>query len=131
MANSAMPNDPRTVRVNLLITKSVEIDEPSWCADPHQGAHYRQDVTHNGPEIAAEFDTPLGAIQYMRAWISQAPYGELAPEPLPLVAVEVGGDAVSLDPAGLRAYIATTRAHLDALDQLADECDLIRSRGEA
>ena len=127
MAYSATPDDHRTVHVNLLITKSAEIDEPAWCVDPHQGAHYRQDVTHNGPEIAAEFD----GIQYMRAWISQAPYGDLAPEPLPLVAVEINGDAVSLDPAQLRAYTATTRAHLDVLDRLADKAERIRDGGQA
>lgn len=130
MAYSATPDDHRTVHVNLLVTKSAEIDEPSWCVDPHEGAHYRQDITHNGPEIVAEFDTPLGTIEHMRAWISQAPYGELAPEPLPLLAVEIGGDAYSLDPAQLRAYTAATRAHLDALDELADQCERIRDGGD-
>lgn len=126
-----MSTEPRTVTVKVIVTKALEIDEPDWCIDPHDGANHRQDITHNGPETYAEFDTPLGTIRYMRAWISHAPYGELAPEPLPLIAVEIGGDAVSVDPAGLRAFTATTRAHLDALDQLADEAELIRNRSEA
>jgi hypothetical protein len=123
--------EPRTRTVGVLVIKGLEIDEPSWCVDPHAGAQFRQDITHNGPEIAATFDTPLGEVTYMRAWISHAPYGQLAPEPLPVIAVEIGGDAVSVDPAGLRAFTATTRAHLDALDRLADEAERIRDGGEA
>ena len=125
-----MSTEPRTVTVNVLVTNSLEIEEPEWCVDSHHGAHFRQDLTHNGPEIAAAFDTALGTLRYMRAWISHAPYGLLAPEPLPVIAVEIGGDAVSVDPDGLRAFVAATRAHLDALEQFADEAERIRGGGQ-
>lgn len=125
-----MSTEPRTVAVNVLVTKSVEIDEPDWCAGSHDRPQFRPDIIHNGPETVATFDTSLGTIQYMRAWISQAPYGDLAPEPLPIIAVEIGGDAVSVDPDGLRAFTAATRAHLDALDRLADEAEHIRGEGQ-
>lgn len=122
-------SEPRTVTVNLLVTKSLEIDEPDWCVDPHNGAHFRPDITHNGPEIRAEFETQHGTLEYLAAWISHSPYSELAPELLPVVAVDIDGDAVSLDPDGVREFTAVTRAHLDALDRLADEADRIRGGG--
>ncbi|GAA4999571.1 DUF6907 domain-containing protein [Streptomyces siamensis] len=124
-----MSTEPRSVVVNVLTTKALEIDEPDWCVDPHGGAQFRPDLTHNGPEIAASFETSLGIVTYLRAWISHAPYAALADEPLPIVAVELDAEVVTLDPASLRAFTATTRAHLDALDRLADEAEHIR--GEA
>ncbi|MEU1444672.1 DUF6907 domain-containing protein [Streptomyces mirabilis] len=125
-----MSTEPRTVTINILVTKPLEIDEPEWCAG-HQEyrAEFKPDLTHNGPEIAATFNTPHGTVDYLCAWISQAPYGSLAPEPLPVIAVEIDGTAVSLDPAGVRAFTATTRAHLDALDRLADEAERLRGGG--
>ncbi|MEV6174898.1 hypothetical protein AB0L99_42670 [Streptomyces sp. NPDC051954] len=125
-----MSTEPRTVTVNVLVTKALEIDEPDWCVDPHTGANFRPDIAHNGPEIAASFETRIGTVDYLRAWISHAPYAALAPEPLPVIAVEVDAEAVSLDPDGVRAFTATTRAHLDALDRLADEADRIRGGGQ-
>ncbi|AVH57871.1 MULTISPECIES: DUF6907 domain-containing protein [Streptomyces] len=125
-----MSTEPRTATVNVLVTKPLEIEEPDWCAGAHDRAQFRPDIIHNGPETVATFDTSLGTIQYMRAWISHAPYGDLAPEPLPIIAVEIGGDALSVDPDGLRAFVATTRAHLDALDHLADEAERIRGGGQ-
>lgn len=125
-----MSTEPRTVQVSILVTKSLEIDEPDWCTGHRDDrAQFRPDLTHNGPEIAASFETRLGAVDYLRAWISHAPYAELTAELLPVIAVEIDAEVVSLDPAGLRAFTATTRAHLDALDRLADEAEHIR--GEA
>ncbi|MFG2855682.1 DUF6907 domain-containing protein [Streptomyces mirabilis] len=124
-----MSTEPRTVTINILVTKPLEIDEPDWCVDPHTGANFRPDIAHNGPEIAASFETALGTVDYLRAWISHAPYVALVSEPLPIVAVEVDAEVMALDPDSLRAFTATTRAHLDALDLLADEAD--RIRGEA
>jgi hypothetical protein len=63
--------EPRTVNVDLLVTKSLEIDEPDWCAGHHgDGAQFKPDITHYGPEhtIAAN------GIPVCRALISQAPF---------------------------------------------------------
>ncbi|MFD4527832.1 DUF6907 domain-containing protein [Streptomyces sp. NPDC058470] len=125
-----MSTEPRMVTVNVLVSKALEIDEPDWCIDPHTGANFRPDITHNGPEIAVSFDTPLGTVDYLRAWISHAPYAALADEPLPIVAVEIDAEVVPLDPDGVRAFTAITRAHLDALDRLADEAERIRGGGQ-
>jgi hypothetical protein len=118
--------EPRTVHVNVLVTKSLEIDEPDWCADPHDGAQFKVDITHNGPEIAARVDTRHGIATFLAAWISQAPYSQLDPQPLPIVAIEVGGDTLSLDPEDVPAFTRLARAHLDAIDRLAAECERIR-----
>jgi hypothetical protein len=122
--------EPRTTVVNILVSKPLEIDEPAWCTDPHNGAQFKPDVTHNGREIAASFETQLGTVDYLRAWISHAPYAALAPEPLPLVCIELDADTVSLEPEAVRQFTAATRRHLDALDRLADEADRIRGGGQ-
>ncbi|MET7731238.1 hypothetical protein ABZT02_07700 [Streptomyces sp. NPDC005402] len=121
-----MSTEPRTVTVTVLVSKSLEIDEPAWCAGDHPGANYVPDITHNGPEVSARFETRHGPVDYLTAWITQAPYGELSPEPQPMVAVEFGGNANSLDPDTVRSFTALTRAHLDILDVLANECDRLR-----
>lgn len=121
---------PRTVAVNVLVTKSLEIEDPSWCVGHRADrANFKVDIEHNGPETFATFETRLGTVEYLRAWITHRPYATLPPEPLPLVAVEIDGQAVSLEPDQLRRFTAATRAHCDALDRLADDAD--RIRGEA
>ncbi|WP_156722633.1 DUF6907 domain-containing protein [Streptomyces apocyni] len=124
-----MSTEPRSVIVNVLVASALEIDEPTWCVDPHTGAQFKPDLTHNGPEINAQFDTRHGTVEYLTAWISHSPYADLDPDPLPTVAIEIDGVA-SLDPDQVRAFTATTRTHLDALDRLADECDRIRGGGQ-
>ncbi|MGW0495024.1 DUF6907 domain-containing protein [Streptomyces sp. NPDC003007] len=71
-----MSTEPRTVQVNLLVTKSLEIDEPDWCTGSHgDGAQFKPDVTHYGPEhVIAADGFPL-----FRAMLAQAPFAELAP----------------------------------------------------
>ncbi|MFF9625424.1 DUF6907 domain-containing protein [Streptomyces griseosporeus] len=124
-----MSTEPRTVQVSLLVTKSKEIDEPDWCVDPHRDAQFLPDITHNGPETSASFETATGTHTYLHAWITQAPYSTLRPEPQPVLAVEIDGDAISLEPEQVRAFTAAIRARLDALDALAAEVE--RLRGEA
>lgn len=120
---------PRQAIVSVLVVNDLEIDEPDWCAGHSDGrAQFKPDITHNGPETAVTFHTPDGAYTYLRAWITQAPYGEIRPEPLPLLAVEIENDVASMSPAAVRAFTATTRERLAELDALADE--LARLRGE-
>ncbi|WP_030173211.1 DUF6907 domain-containing protein [Streptomyces sp. NRRL S-813] len=121
---------PRTATVNVLVTRTVEIPEPDWCIG-HRGDHaeFKPDVTHSGPETSATFETATRTFTYLHAWITQAPYGEIRPEPEPLLAVEIDGDTISMDPDTVRAFTATTRARLDALDALADEVERLRGEG--
>jgi hypothetical protein len=68
--------EARTVNVNLLVTKSLRIDEPEWCAG-HDGdqAQFKADITHYGPEhVIAADGFPL-----FRAMLAQSPFAELAP----------------------------------------------------
>ncbi|MGQ4358885.1 DUF6907 domain-containing protein [Streptomyces sp. SAS_272] len=121
-----MSTEPRTVQVNVFVTKSLEIDEPDWCAGHDDRAQYKTDITHNGPEVSASVEIRRGLSDFLTAWISQAPYSELAPEPLPLLAIEVGGDIINLDPNGVHEFTATVRAHCDVLDRLAGELQRVR-----
>ncbi|MFJ4631281.1 DUF6907 domain-containing protein [Streptomyces sp. NPDC088847] len=122
-----MTNTPRTVSVNVLVSAPLEIDEPSWCTGDHPGHNFMQDITHNGSEVSARFETRHGPVDYLTAYITQAPYGEVLPEPYPRVAVEIAGDTRSLEPADVRSFTALTRAHLDILDRVADECERLRN----
>jgi hypothetical protein len=126
-------NEPRTVHVHVFVTKPLEIEEPSWCTGhPDDRAQYKADITHNGPEIAALIDTRRGPAEFLTAWISHAPYSDLAPETLPTLAIEVGGDVINCDPDETRAFTNLVRAHCDVLDQLAAELQRVRDaeRGE-
>ncbi|GKQ38901.1 DUF6907 domain-containing protein [Streptomyces sp. A012304] len=127
-----MSTEPRTVHVNVFVTKSLEIEEPSWCVGHRDDrAQYKADITHNGPEISARIDTRRGPTDFLTAWISQAPYSVLTPEPLPVLAIEVGGDILNCeDTADVRAFANLVRAHLDVLEQLAVELERIRGGGE-
>ncbi|MEV8552581.1 hypothetical protein AB0L04_22530 [Streptomyces glaucescens] len=125
-----MSTEPRTAHVNVLVTKSLEIDEPAWCVDPHDSAQFLPDITHNGPETTARVATQHGTATFLAAWITQAPHAQLAPEPLPVVAIEVDGDTLSLDPDDVPAFTGLIRAHLDVIEQLAAECARIRGGGQ-
>ena len=70
-----MSTEPRTATVNLLVTKTLEIDEPHWCAghsDDH--AQFKPDITHNGPEHVIT----ANGIDLFRAQLAQSPYAERA-----------------------------------------------------
>lgn len=66
---------PRTVTVPVLVTKSLEIEEPDWCAGRHDGhPEYKVDLAHYGPEHhigAGDFDL-------LRAMLAQTPYADRA-----------------------------------------------------
>lgn len=123
-----MSAEPRTVQVHVFVTKSLEIDEPSWRAGHDDDrAQYKVDITHNGPEVSAVIDTRRGPTEFLTAWISQAPFSELAPEPLPLLAIEVAGDILNCESTDdVRAFTNIVRAHLDVLDRLAIEMERVR-----
>ena len=69
-----MNAEPRTAVVDVFVTKSVEIDEPSWCAG-HQDdrAEYKVDITHDGPEHVIA----PGGRELFRASLTQAPFASV------------------------------------------------------
>ncbi|MFJ8081985.1 DUF6907 domain-containing protein [Streptomyces sp. NPDC096205] len=69
-----MSHEPRTAQVNLLVTKSLEIDEPDWCVGHHDDhAQFKVDISHDGPEhVIAPSGYPL-----FRASLTQAPYSNV------------------------------------------------------
>ncbi|MFF2384041.1 DUF6907 domain-containing protein [Streptomyces sp. NPDC058108] len=125
---SGEPDEPRMVEVTIIERRDVTIPEPDWCVDPHNRSHDFADLSHHGPEVTAQFETPRGMVRYLSAWFTQAPYLVTNPELVPMLAVELDGDCVSMTPEAVRAFTRITRAHLDVLDALAD--DLARLRGE-
>lgn len=125
-----MSTEPRTVHVNVLVTKSLEIDEPTWCVDPHDTTQFRPDITHNGPEVSARINIRQRTVDFLTAWVAHSPYSDRAPQPLPELAVEVGGDIINLAPDDVPAFTDLVRAHLDVIEQLAVELERIRGGGQ-
>ncbi|MFJ9376804.1 DUF6907 domain-containing protein [Streptomyces sp. NPDC101455] len=114
-----MSSEPRMVDVTIFETRTVPIPEPEWCVDPHDGANYFTDLTHNGRETAAAIDTPHGTIRFLGAWISQAPYLVGSPELHPVVSVELDSGATDFDATDIHRLTAVLRARADELDELA------------
>ncbi|MFF3346095.1 DUF6907 domain-containing protein [Streptomyces sp. NPDC002779] len=66
-----MSTEPRTAVVTLLVTKSLEIDEPDWCTGRHNvRAQFKVDISHDGPEHVI---APSGE-ELFRAFLTQAPF---------------------------------------------------------
>ncbi|MEU5112044.1 hypothetical protein AB0G64_11125 [Streptomyces longwoodensis] len=109
-----MSTEPRTVNVRILVVRELEVPEPEWCVDPHDGAHFLTDVTHYGPAQRLEFrGEPLWT-----AMLAQAPYSA---DPQVGVYVEQSRFTGTLDAAGLRELADAQQAHADYLRRLADE----------
>lgn len=128
--------DPRygegTVTLQTLDRGEVVIGEPDWCAG-HEGelVGTLAEISHDGPHITAVVDTAdVGEVALMRANLTHAPYLELQPEPHPLAYVE-SLEPASFDADGLRALVATGRAYLDRLDQMAGQLDGLAEGGES
>ena len=70
---------PRTVAVNILTTKAVEIPEPAWCAGHRDDrAEFKTDITHYGPEHVIE----AAGIETLKAMLASSPFSEHAPGPV-------------------------------------------------
>jgi hypothetical protein len=117
------------VAVTIHETRDIDIPEPAWCVDPHGGAHYFTDLTHNGPETAAIIETRLGMARFLAAWISHAPYLENGGEPYPVVSIELDSGSCSFDAEDVHRLTAVLRTRADELDALAAEA--LRYRGGA
>lgn len=119
--------EPRTAHINILVTKSREVPEPSWCAGHDDDrAQFLTDITHNGPEITCRVDTRRGTADFLTAWISQSPYLP-EPEVLPVLAIEIDGDTLNCGPDDVRTFTNLIRAHCDVLDGLAIELERVRA----
>ncbi|MFH9012518.1 DUF6907 domain-containing protein [Streptomyces sp. NPDC017943] len=76
-----MSTEPRTVDVHLLVTKTLQIDEPDWCAGHDDDrAQFKPDITHYGPEHTIT----AGGYPLFRAMLAQSPYAEITPRTLGL-----------------------------------------------
>lgn len=90
--------EPRTAIVNLLVTKTLEIDEPDWCTGHRTDrAQYKPDITHYGPEHIIE----INGHQILRAMLAQSPYAQRSPRDTVLY-VEEGNFTGSYSPAGIQ-----------------------------
>lgn len=64
-------DDHRTAVVKIFVHKSLEIDEPDWCAGHTSDlAQYKVDISHDGPEHVI---APSGR-EMFRAFLTQAPF---------------------------------------------------------
>lgn len=124
-----MNAEPRMVDVRVLETRIIAIDEPAWCVDPHDGAQFFTDLTHNGPETYARIETAQGVVYALRAWISHAPYLVSGVEPHPVVSIELADGSADFAPEQVPALTALLRARLNELDELAAQA--LRLRGGA
>ncbi|GAA0348541.1 hypothetical protein PV735_31680 [Streptomyces turgidiscabies] len=122
-----MSTEPRMVDVTVIETRIVPIPEPDWCVDPHDGAQYFTDLTHNGSETAATIDTRRGEVRFLAAWISQAPYLVSTPELHPVVSIELDSGSYDFDANDVHRLTAVLRARADELDELAAQA--LRYRG--
>lgn len=66
------PDDHGTAVVKIFVHKSLEIDEPDWCAGHPADAlaEYKVDISHDGPEHVI---APDGR-EVFRAFLTQAPF---------------------------------------------------------
>lgn len=76
-----------TVTLETRDHGDVTVPEPDWCLGEHVQSGYRADITHEGRIVAASVETDRGALDFLEARISHAPFAELQPEPYPVVSV--------------------------------------------
>ncbi|MFD4557588.1 DUF6907 domain-containing protein [Streptomyces sp. NPDC058469] len=117
--------------VTLLTTDrgEITIDEPPWCAG-HDGdmVGTLDEISHNGAEITVPFVTARSAPStIMTAQLSHAPYLTLAPEPFPVLYVELD-EHCDLDVPDGRNLSRALRLAAVRLDRALD--GLARLRGD-
>ncbi|MER6147978.1 DUF6907 domain-containing protein [Streptomyces hirsutus] len=128
MSTAPRRQDPRyrdgTVILQTLDRGEVVVPEPAWCRGHDDDlVGYLADVTHNGPVIRADAVTArYGPLQVLEARITQAPHGEIRPEPLPLLAIHVDVEVTVAveDGRNLTQALRAAAARIDrALDEVA------------
>ena len=69
-----MSTEPRTVTVDVVVHRPLNIDEPDWCTGhPDAHAEYKVDIAHTGPEHVI---APAGR-ELFRAFLTQAPFSNV------------------------------------------------------
>lgn len=124
--------DPRYSEGTVTLLTSdrgeVTIEEPAWCIG-HGGdmVGTLDEIAHNGAEITVPFVTARNAPStIMTAQLSHAPYLTLAPEPFPVLYVELD-EHCDLDVPDGRNLSRALRLAAVRLDRALD--DLARLRG--
>lgn len=119
----------RTVILQTDDHGEVTVPEPAWCIGHDDDlVGYLADITHNGPAITADVITSrYGRTQILEARITQAPHGEIRPEPLPLLHVHLDVDATVATEDG-RHIAQALRAAAVRIDRTLDQ--LAHLRGE-
>ncbi|MCX4541443.1 hypothetical protein [Streptomyces sp. NBC_01565] len=104
-------NAPHIVSVRTVDHGVVDLPEPSWCAGGHRDDVNRADIHHEGTEHAASVDIPgTGRVPFLTAFLSQYPFAEHGSRRV-TVAVEIEGEHIEFDPAGLGDLAAAITAH--------------------
>lgn len=102
---------PRIVTVRTVDHGLVDLPEPSWCVKAHRDDVHRADIHHQGTEYAASVDVPgTGRVPFLTAFLSQYPFAEHASRRV-TVAVEIEGEHIEFDSAGLGDLTAAITAH--------------------
>lgn len=118
---------PRTVTVHTADHGDVTLPEPTWCLGEHaeQNGGHRADISHDGPEMALEFE----GRELLSAGLVAYPFAERLARG-PVAAVDLGGDWHSLDADGLRALAARLVVHAGRLRDLASELAALERAGD-
>jgi hypothetical protein len=115
--------EPRTVNVNILVTKPLEIDEPAWCTGEHDRAQFKPDVLHCGPDVSLVFR----GHDIADASLVQAPFAEHTSRE-PGVSVSLIGQTI--DAAGLHELADSLDDYADQLRLLASELERVLGGGQ-
>ncbi|MGW1278035.1 DUF6907 domain-containing protein [Streptomyces tsukubensis] len=122
----------RTVTVPTLDHGPLSLICPSWCAEPHDQAEYRVDITHAGPDTPLTGDTSRGTATILTAWLEQRPYTHRPPGTAPFINIEIGGDCYPCNPAQLHQLAAALTSHATHLRALAGQLTtLLAAEGDA
>ncbi|MET8449321.1 hypothetical protein [Streptomyces sp. NPDC005209] len=114
----------RTIVIDTVDHGPVTVEEPAWCLG-HAGdpVGFRADIVHKGRIVAASVETARGTVEFLPARISWGPFGELLPEPFPVVDVE---EFPPMSPAQVRELAAEVALHAGRLYRLSNELDRLR-----
>ncbi|MCD9145799.1 DUF6907 domain-containing protein [Streptomyces albireticuli] len=114
-----------TVTVRTLGAGLVTLAEPAWCLGHHPEGGHRVDIAHQGPETAIGFH----GFGILAASLVAYPFAETR-DPAPAVAVDMGGDWLTLDAEGLDALAVALVDHAAKLRSLARQLSALLAAGE-